>query len=314
MARWGYWESIPSGNEPEPEAATRLQPPAASWHKARSTSTMSIMTNRPARRSARDAVPDSLLDVPAMAAIGAVRLPFQEPNVQLWRVPLRVGKDALAGLVDLLPADERKRMDAIRDGANRRRFAVAHGALRLLLAHHLRERPRALVFAAEAHGKPYLPGARVEFNLTHAHELALIALSLSGAVGVDVERRARRPVDLQAMVRRVLSPPEQEWLAGTAGDTAQRRVPAAVDMQGSGVQGCGQRVQQRLFQHLHRAGAALSCASAGCRRRRRPVASAYSLARQGLCRCSGGGGLAARARRSSGAGADQARPGRFDPG
>ncbi len=149
-----------------------------------------------------------------MTAIGAVRLPFQEANVQLWRVPLRAGKDVLAGLVDLLPADERKRMDAIRDGANQRRFAVAHGALRLLLAHHLRERPRALVFAAQAHGKPYLPGARVEFNLTHAHELALIAVSLSGAVGVDVERRARRPVDLQAMVRRVLSPPEQEWLAG----------------------------------------------------------------------------------------------------
>jgi len=150
--------------------------------------------------------------VPALAALGAVRLPLEEPDARVWRVPLRAGKHTLAGLVEVLSADERSRMDAMRDSAGQRRFAVAHAALRLLLAHHLREHPRNLVFAVGAHGKPHLPGARLEFNLTHSHELALIAVSVSGAVGVDVERRARRPLDLPAMARRVLSPAEQEWL------------------------------------------------------------------------------------------------------
>ena len=176
-------------------------------------STMSVMPNRPPRAAAHEAVSSLGPEVPALAAIGGARVPLEETGVRLWRVPLRGGEDALAALIELLPADERSRMDAIQDAANKRRFAVARGALRLLLAHHLLEHPRNLVFAVGAHGKPYLPDVPLEFNLSHSHDLALIAVSLSGAVGVDVERRARRPRELQAMARRVLSLPEQEWLA-----------------------------------------------------------------------------------------------------
>jgi 4'-phosphopantetheinyl transferase len=159
--------------------------------------------------------------VPAVAAIGGTPLPLQDPGVQVWRVPLQAGDETLARLVELLPAHERNRMDAIRGEAPRRRFAVAHGTLRLLLAHHLRERPRELVFALRAHGKPYLPAAPfLEFNLTHSHELALIALSRVGAVGIDVEGLARKQSDLRAVSRRVLSTSEQQWLDGV-GEAAQ---------------------------------------------------------------------------------------------
>src|SRR5262245_62102150 len=110
-------------------------------------STMRVMTNHPPRTALDTAVP-------AMAELDAVRLPIGESEVCVWRVPLRARSDALARLIELLPADERSRMDAIQDDANRRRFAVAHGALRLLLAHHLREQPDRLAFAIGAHGKP----------------------------------------------------------------------------------------------------------------------------------------------------------------
>lgn len=155
--------------------------------------------------------------VPAVEAIGGIRLPLNEPDVHVWRVPLQASEEELARLVDLLPADERSRMDAFQGEAHKRRFVVAHGALRQLLAHYAQQHARALVLALGAHGKPRLAATpALEFNLTHSGELALIAVSRRRAVGVDVESLSRRPFDLQPMARRVLSTPEQEWLAGTS--------------------------------------------------------------------------------------------------
>ena len=136
--------------------------------------------------------------------------------MQVWRVPLEASEHEVGRLAELLSAEERNRMDAFSSDAHRRRFVVAHCAVRLLLAHHLQQHAADLVFALGDHGKPHLAAApALEFNLTHSGELALIALSCRGAVGVDVESLARRPFDLQPIARRVLCAPEQEWLAGT---------------------------------------------------------------------------------------------------
>jgi 4'-phosphopantetheinyl transferase len=178
---------------------------------------MDVMTDDPMHVAGMAAVSEPGRAVPALEAIGGVRLPLNDPGVQVWRVPLQAGEDDLRRLAELLSAEERSRIDAFSGDAHKRRFVVAHGAVRLLLAHHLRKHARDLVFALGNHGKPHLAVASaLEFNLTHSGELALIALSCRGAVGVDIESLARRPFDLQPIARRVLSAPEQEWLAGTA--------------------------------------------------------------------------------------------------
>jgi 4'-phosphopantetheinyl transferase len=178
---------------------------------------MGVMTDGPTRATDVEAFSELERDVPAVEAMGGTCLPLREPGVHVWRVPLAVSQDKLAGLVELLSREERGRMDGFQGDAHKHRFVVAHGAVRLLLAHHLRQHARDLVFALGDHGKPHLATAStLEFNLAHSGELALIALSCRGAVGVDVESLTRRPFDLQPIARRVLATPEQEWLAGTA--------------------------------------------------------------------------------------------------
>jgi 4'-phosphopantetheinyl transferase len=175
------------------------------------------MTDDSARATEVESFSALGLAVPALGAMGGTRLPLHQPGVHVWRVPLEAGRDELPRLIELLSTDERNRMQAFHADAHKRRFGVAHAAVRLLLAHYLRQHARDLVFALGSHGKPHLAGVpALEFNLTHSGELALIALSCLGAVGVDVESLTRRPFDLQPIARRVLTTPEQEWLAGTA--------------------------------------------------------------------------------------------------
>ena len=61
----------------------------------------------------------------------------------------------------------------------------------------------ALRFATGAHGKPFLPDhAEIEFNLSHAGDWGLIAISRGLPVGVDIER-LRPNIDMAAMLRRL---------------------------------------------------------------------------------------------------------------
>lgn len=69
---------------------------------------------------------------------------------------------------------------------------VAHIALRILLEYatglDFRRRP----FEVTRSGKPSLPGSPVCFSLSHCSGLALIAIDVTGPVGIDVERVDRR--------------------------------------------------------------------------------------------------------------------------
>lgn len=149
----------------------------------------------------------------AEKVLRASRIPLTEPGVHVWRVPLRPSELDLTGSVALLSADERDRMARFHRDADRDRYAIAHGNLRLLLSSYLGQDPHDLVFATGTHGKPHLVSApAIEFNLTHSGELALIALSRNRAVGVDVESLGRKGFDIPALARRVLCPREHEWL------------------------------------------------------------------------------------------------------
>ncbi len=99
-----------------------------------------------------------------------------------------------------------------RDDADR--YLSAHGALRLVLAGYLERDPLALTFGTAEHGKPFLDGSPIEFNLSHSGDIALIAVATC-PVGVDVERL--RPVlDLDDLAPRVCSPAEVAELAALA--------------------------------------------------------------------------------------------------
>ena len=112
-------------------------------------------------------------------------------ELHIWRVPL---DESLATEMRLmLSADECARADRFHFARDRNRFIVARGSLRLILGSYLNRAPAAVDFCYSDYGKPALSAESpvvtngITFNLSHANELALIAVTRDRQVGVDIE-------------------------------------------------------------------------------------------------------------------------------
>ena len=117
--------------------------------------------------------------------------------MEVWVAPLQVSRAAHDVLVATLTPAERNRADRYRFPDDARRFSVARGWLRHVLGAAIGV-PSADVAFAAGPGKPRLDAAGgPRFNLSHAGELAVIALS-DGEVGVDVEPESSGPAALEA--------------------------------------------------------------------------------------------------------------------
>jgi 4'-phosphopantetheinyl transferase len=95
--------------------------------------------------------------------------------------------EGVAALATLLSKSEQDRAARFRFERDRRRYTVARGRLRELLASRLGEEPRALEFVYGDNGKPALAHASLHFNVSHCGDLAVYAFSRERAIGVDVE-------------------------------------------------------------------------------------------------------------------------------
>jgi 4'-phosphopantetheinyl transferase len=113
-------------------------------------------------------------------------------EVHVWLVRADDAALCLACCENLLSAAERERAARFKFEKDRRLYTAAHAALRSLLAGYLNVAPADLEFESGRHGKPRLAPAftkdRLEFNLSHSHEVALIAVTREKEIGVDVER------------------------------------------------------------------------------------------------------------------------------
>ncbi len=127
--------------------------------------------------------------------------------VHVWRVDLAVPADAL---LPVLAADERVRAAAFVFPADGARYAVAHAALRAILAGYLGADPSRVAFTRDDGGKPRLAGGGPHFNLAHSADVALVAVA-DREIGVDVER-VRPDLDDEALAARFFSPSESAAL------------------------------------------------------------------------------------------------------
>jgi 4'-phosphopantetheinyl transferase len=132
-------------------------------------------------------------------------------EAHVWAIPLNADGERLRSFETLLSADERRRAAAFRIAALGPRFVAAHGALRMVLAQYIGERPEKIEFGSEHRGKPSLAGmhseARLKFNLSHSADLALVAVVNDCEVGVDVEQ-VREVKELAALAERYFHPSE----------------------------------------------------------------------------------------------------------
>jgi 4'-phosphopantetheinyl transferase len=152
--------------------------------------------------------------------------------VQVWIVDLDAGiapgedvETAEPGVeLMVLSAEERARAARFVRARDRRRFARCRAALREILGRLLGEPAGALRFRAAARGKPELDhapggdpraaGLALRFNVSHASDLALIAVCRGRELGVDLERI--RPI------------PEAARIVGSFFTTAEQAEFAAI--------------------------------------------------------------------------------------
>ncbi len=109
-------------------------------------------------------------------------------DVHAWVVRLGdVGLDHAAAL-SLLSDEERGRLARFCSPLHGRRYALAHGFVRTLLARYLDADPRALTFERGRGGKPRLAGDHtLFFNLSHSEDVVAVAVTRVGEIGIDVE-------------------------------------------------------------------------------------------------------------------------------
>ena len=90
-----------------------------------------------------------------------------------------------------------------------------------MLAPYVDRAPAALVFAREAHGRPYLPqpGAP-DFNLSDTVGGTLVAVCGAGRIGVDLERTDRAPPAVR-LAQRWFAPDEADALVALDDESAR---------------------------------------------------------------------------------------------
>lgn len=104
------------------------------------------------------------------------------------------------GFGRLLNADDRRRRMAFRC------------RIRRILSEQTGATPENIQFETNAHGKPSLPGGP-HFNLSHAGDLAVLAICRDAPVGVDIEPRARGS-EITGCLQSIAHPSEAEGMRG----------------------------------------------------------------------------------------------------
>ncbi len=129
-------------------------------------------------------------------------------HVDIWTIDL----DAPGPVV--LSDREIARAARFHDERDRAHWGAAHSALRRILGAYLGLAPEALEFVVGPHGKPALAAGYPEFNLSHSRGRAMVAVSPSVPVGVDIEG-IRDNVDMAKLLTRAGEsdlPPDREAL------------------------------------------------------------------------------------------------------
>lgn len=146
-------------------------------------------------------------------------------EVQLWPVLIQNFASRSNQLAELLSEAEAGRMQQFRFPQDRLRFLVAHSLLRRLLGRYLNLAPGQILFGAGSAGKPELAGTHdrelLSFNISHSHNLVVLAFARVRNLGVDVEHIRPMP-DFPEIVASFFHSQEREALQRRPCDERQQ--------------------------------------------------------------------------------------------
>lgn len=118
---------------------------------------------------------------------------LNEYRIDLWQFSL---EQNLNLSYQILNAEEKARSQRFHFSQHQRRFATARTLLRIILARYLNTTPKSLEFVYNSQGKPSVINLqRLQFNISHSGDLAILAVGKGYPMGVDIEHYSARPYE-----------------------------------------------------------------------------------------------------------------------
>jgi 4'-phosphopantetheinyl transferase len=157
------------------------------------------------------------------ASLPTARVKFPRDEAHVWVVDLdasaSVGADS-----QVLEDSERARAARYRFAVDRVRFVTRRSALRSILASYVDSYAGSIRFELGDKDRPSLAGthrtAGLDFNVSHTGDLALVAVTATGRVGVDIERMSTR-IDFAGIAEHWYSPQERTCIDAGCGASAR---------------------------------------------------------------------------------------------
>jgi 4'-phosphopantetheinyl transferase len=133
--------------------------------------------------------------------------------VNVYRISLDLPEADILQMSQLLSPDEIARANRFVFPNYRAHFIAGRAQMRMILSRYLDHSPADLIFDYNEYGKPALsfPVSDLQFNISHSHELGLVAVAREKLIGVDIERM-RSDIDYTQIAQQFFAPGEVEKL------------------------------------------------------------------------------------------------------
>ena len=137
--------------------------------------------------------------------------PISNGVIHIWHTSLSLWKNKVEELKAVLSDEESLRMEQLVFQNRAEDYIVSRGVLRIILAQYLGLTPEDVHLKTHPNGKPYLPGSKLQFNLSHSDGLFLYGLALGTPLGVDLQ--CVYPIaNINTIIKNYFSPEEQNLL------------------------------------------------------------------------------------------------------
>ncbi len=139
-------------------------------------------------------------------------LSLYKDYVDVWFCDIKKLLTDINNFYSILSQDERMRANKLKLEDKKQQYIITRGYLRQRLSLFTNTNPEDFVFEYLKHGKPVLINhtrfSDITFNVSHSHDLALIAITQKHSLGIDIEK-INHESDHLALTTRFFSQAEQ---------------------------------------------------------------------------------------------------------
>jgi len=137
-----------------------------------------------------------------------------QSELHIWRFELSFEYTPYEKWISILSMEELQRAKNFYFEKHYYQYLATHIIKRLILAKYLDISPKLLEFEKGQWGKPALLKTRnsksIQFNISHSHNLLLVAVTKEDLVGIDVEYHAEK-TQIKSLNKAVFSPSEKNF-------------------------------------------------------------------------------------------------------